>query len=62
MSEINSTIISCTKLVKHFVQGKIAVQVLKGLNLELKVGHSVAIVGASGSGKKYATTSTGWTR
>ena len=51
MNDISTTVLSCTGLVKNFGRGEATVQVLNGLDLELKSGSSVAIVGASGSGK-----------
>jgi lipoprotein-releasing system ATP-binding protein len=44
-------VISCRDLTKTFILGKLEVPVLKGVNLELKRGERIAIVGASGSGK-----------
>jgi len=44
-------VISCRDLAKTFVLGKLEVPVLKGVNLEVKRGERIAIVGASGSGK-----------
>jgi len=45
------TIISCQNLSKSFNEGKLDVTVLKGINLEIKAGEKIAIVGTSGSGK-----------
>jgi len=44
-------VISCRNLTKTFTLGKVEVPVLKGINLDVKRGERIAIVGASGSGK-----------
>ncbi|RBA25588.1 lipoprotein-releasing ABC transporter ATP-binding protein LolD [Herminiimonas fonticola] len=44
-------VLACRDLAKTFTQGKYAVDVLKGINLDIVKGERVAIVGASGSGK-----------
>ncbi len=44
-------VISCRNLRKTFHQGKVAVPVLAGVDLDVVAGEHVAIVGASGSGK-----------
>ena len=44
-------VISCNDLRKTYAQGDLSVPVLNGVNLEVKRGERIAIVGASGSGK-----------
>lgn len=56
MSEMNVMsempgILSCRGLGKTFSQGKYAVQVLQGIDIDVRAGEQVAIVGVSGSGK-----------
>lgn len=48
---MNNTVISCRNLYKSYFQGKLEVPVLHGVNLTLKEGEMISIVGASGSGK-----------
>ena len=50
MSEAQ-TVISCRNLHKTYLQGKVEVPVLFGINLDVSAGETLAIVGASGSGK-----------
>jgi len=45
------TIISCKNISKSFNDGKLNVDVLKGVNLSVNAGEKLAIVGSSGSGK-----------
>jgi len=44
-------IISCQNLSKHFKEGKLDVEVLKGISFDIEAGEKIAIVGSSGSGK-----------
>ncbi|MES1982112.1 MAG: lipoprotein-releasing ABC transporter ATP-binding protein LolD [Pseudomonadota bacterium] len=44
-------VISCRNLRKTFTQGKLNVQVLNGIDLDVSGGERIAITGASGSGK-----------
>ena len=48
--------ISCTDLVRVFSSAGVEVQALQGLNLQVRAGEMVAIVGASGSGKSTLLT------
>ena len=47
----NEVVISCKGLQKRFEQGPLSVDVLKGIDFEVRRGERIAIVGASGSGK-----------
>src|SRR3954470_12616428 len=44
-------VLSCRNLTKIYMQGKVEVPVLMGVDLDVARGERVAIVGASGSGK-----------
>jgi lipoprotein-releasing system ATP-binding protein len=44
-------VLSCQNLTKHFREGRNAVQVLKGVDCEIKRGERLSVIGASGSGK-----------
>ena len=50
-SRTSEVILSCRDLSKTFTIGKVDVQVLRGVNLDVRRGERIAIVGASGSGK-----------
>lgn len=47
----NGFLLSARDLTKSYPQGRGELQILKGLDFELRRGESVGIVGASGSGK-----------
>jgi lipoprotein-releasing system ATP-binding protein len=44
-------VLACRDLQKTYQQGRVAVPVLLGVNLEVAAGEMLAVVGASGSGK-----------
>ncbi len=44
-------IISCQNITKRFREGKLDVEVLRGITLDIHAGEKIAIVGSSGSGK-----------
>jgi len=46
-----NTVIRCVGLKKEFQQGRDAVPVLNGIDLEVARGEQIAIIGASGAGK-----------
>ena len=48
---MNNNLIKIKNLTKNFINNKVAVKVLKNLNLELEMGNIVALLGPSGSGK-----------
>lgn len=48
---MSESVLRCRGLGKTFADGNAAVQVLNGLEFDLKAGERVAIVGSSGSGK-----------
>lgn len=44
-------VLQCNNLQRIFVQGNVELRVLDGVDLEVRRGENIAIVGASGSGK-----------
>lgn len=48
---MNEAVISCRGLAKTFDDGRLNLEVLKGVSLDVARGQRIAIVGASGSGK-----------
>lgn len=47
----NEIVAACRGLTKVFVQGRVEVDVLRGIDLEIRRSERVAVVGASGVGK-----------
>ena len=51
MNNANTLVLSARDLAKTYGQGPSAVEVLKGIHLDVSPSEKVAIVGSSGSGK-----------
>ena len=50
-TNLEPVVLSCRNLGKTFTQGSYSVKVLAGIDIDVRRGERVAIVGASGSGK-----------
>ena len=48
---MNKPILSAHNLIKNFYEGRHVINVLQGINLNVRPAETIAIVGASGSGK-----------
>jgi lipoprotein-releasing system ATP-binding protein len=51
MNDRGGAVLECRGVTKRFREGKLAVDVLKGIDLRVSRGESVAVIGASGAGK-----------
>jgi lipoprotein-releasing system ATP-binding protein len=51
MNKTSTILLECKGLTKRFVEGRLDVSVLQGVDLQVQRGETLAIVGSSGSGK-----------
>jgi lipoprotein-releasing system ATP-binding protein len=51
MNNAQNIVLACRQLAKTFKEGPSPVEVLKGIDLQVRQGEQLAIIGASGSGK-----------
>jgi lipoprotein-releasing system ATP-binding protein len=51
VNNASKTVLSCNAITKSFMQGAHQVNVLRGIDLQVNAGETIAIVGESGSGK-----------
>ena len=51
MNKTSEILLECKGLTKRFVEGRLDVSVLQGVDLQVQRGETLAIVGSSGSGK-----------
>ena len=58
----DAAVVTCEELEKTYSQGPQLVHVLKGVNLQVRRGERIAIVGSSGSGKTTLLNSARWSR